>query len=47
MQPSWYFGLLKTLQRWWDDPSFEDLRRQGLAERRGGYMDAEEFTRLK
>jgi hypothetical protein len=46
LQPFWYFPIKEIIQKWLDNPRFESLRKEAISERRGGYMDATEFTRL-
>lgn len=46
LQPFWYFPIKEIIQKWFDNPRFEELRKAAIKERRGGYMDATEFQRL-
>lgn len=49
LQPFWYFGLESILQKWCHHSDFHllQLRMEGIAERRGSFMDAEEYSRLE
>lgn len=46
MQPFWYFPVKQLVQKWLNIQRFEGLRQKAVLERRGGYMDGEEFSRL-
>ena len=46
VQPFWYYGVKQILQKWHDNPNFARLRMEADLERKGGYMDADEFKRL-